>query len=334
MLKLKNKVQKGQKVYMALPVEVKSIDKDLGTLEAIFSTADIDRHGDKVLQDGWDLAMFKKNPVILNSHNYNDAADVIGKASNVRVEANKLQGDITFAVNENPKAKVIFDLYAGGFLHAFSVGFIVTEFKQNKDGTTDYYTIAGAELLEVSAVSVPANARALAKAKGIDTDQLPEEDASKDIVDAELDQEENKTNPKEDEQPPKPEPEADPNKVADEVPKDGEAQNPTQPTDAGNDNGGDGGQGATDATTGNDAGAAGGQANTPPPVDNSVEKSYRAKVAQAIHNIESKEKAQLRAVASIISSMLNGEERVPKKTAEQIRKRKVNQAIRALMSMR
>ena len=120
--------------------------------------------------------MFKKNPVILNSRNYGDAAEVIGKASNVKVEAKKLQGKITFAVNENPKAKVIFDLYAGGFLNAFSVGFIPTKFKQNKDGSTDWYTIEEAELLEVSAVSVPANARALAKAKGIDIDMLKSND--------------------------------------------------------------------------------------------------------------------------------------------------------------
>jgi hypothetical protein len=78
-----------------------------------------------------------------------------------------------FAVDANPKAKIIFDLYAGGFLHASSVGFIPTEFDKQKDGSTDYYTIKQAELLEVSAVSVPANAAAtLAKSIGIDTDEL------------------------------------------------------------------------------------------------------------------------------------------------------------------
>lgn len=171
---MKRKLEQGKKEYMVFPVECKGIDKEAGTLEAIFSTADVDRHGDTVLQDGWDLKNFKKNPVILNSHNYDDAAEVIGKASNVKIENNKLQGKITFAVNENPKAKVIFDLYAGGFLSAFSVGFMPQKFKENKDGSTDWWVIEEAELLEVSAVSVPANARALAKTKGIDVDILPE----------------------------------------------------------------------------------------------------------------------------------------------------------------
>lgn len=165
----------GKKSIMSLPVEVKVVDKDNGTLEAIFSTQDVDRHGDTVIQEGWDLTNFKKNPVILNSHNYGDAAEVIGKASNVRIEKKKLIGNITFAINENPKAKVIFDLYSNGFLSAFSVGFIPSKFKEDKNGNVDWYIIEEAELLEVSAVSVPANARALAKKKGIEVDVLEEE---------------------------------------------------------------------------------------------------------------------------------------------------------------
>lgn len=188
------KIKKGIKSYASLPVEVKGIDKENYKLEAIFSTQDVDRHGDTVMQDGWDIGPFTKNPVILNSHNYGDAAEVIGRADNVRVENKKLQGTITFAVNENPKAKVIFDLYAGGFLKAFSVGFIVRKFKENKDGSWDWSNIEEAELLEVSAVSVPANARALAKAKGIDTDVLEEESEEKE-------EENDVEDPKEEEKP-------------------------------------------------------------------------------------------------------------------------------------
>lgn len=155
-----------EKLYKMMPVEVKEVDADKATLEAIFSTANEDRHGD-IVQQNWDLKHFKKNPVILNSHNYSDATETIGKASAVKVKDGKLQGKITFAVNENPKAKVIFDLFAGGFLNAFSVGFIPKEF-------SDKGEILKSELLEVSAVSVPANAMALAKAKGIKVEKLYE----------------------------------------------------------------------------------------------------------------------------------------------------------------
>lgn len=324
MLITKQKIEVGKKITMQLPISIKSIDKEAGTLEAIFSTADVDRHGDKVMQDGWDLSMFKKNPVILNSHNYNDATEVIGSAENIRVESNKLQSSVRFAVNENPKAKIIFDLYANDFLHAFSVGFIVQEFKQNKDGTTDYYTIVKAELLEVSAVSVPANARALAKAKGIDTDQLPAEEENK----------ENNTNQDDQPQPPQPESAAEPDKGADEIPKDNPDKEAAEQAAAGNGDGGDGGQAAEEQETQPAAGGAGTEPDAPVEPDNSIEKSYRAKVLSAIKTIESKEKAQIRAVAEIVNGMLNDTAHIPKKTAEQIRKRKVNQAIRALMQMR
>jgi len=142
-----------------------SIDKDNSSLRGIFSTEDEDRQGDVIRQD-WDLKSFKKNPVVINSHQYYDATEVIGKVEDIKVNKDKqLEGKIKFASEENPKAKIIFDLYAGGFLNAFSVGFIPKEF-DNKG------TILKGELLELSTVSVPANAFALAKSKGIDIDGL------------------------------------------------------------------------------------------------------------------------------------------------------------------
>jgi len=171
------RIKSGKKSLTSIPVEIKDINKEKYTLTMIASSQDVDRHGDTILQDGWDLKHFKKNPVILNSHNYNDATEVIARATKTWIEGkgkkSKMLQTWEFAVDANPKAKIIFDLYAGGFLHASSVGFIPTEFDKQKDGSTDYYTIKSAELLEVSAVSVPANAAAtLAKSIGIDTDEL------------------------------------------------------------------------------------------------------------------------------------------------------------------
>ena len=147
----------------------------------IFSSKKEDRHGDVVIQD-FDLKSFKKNPVILNSHNYGDAKAVIGKAipKTVKVVNGKLQGTIKFAVDENPDAKIIFGLYAGGYLNAFSIGFMPLEFDDK-----DWSKILKSELLEVSAVSVPANPDALAKAKakGIDVDKLYVEKNIKDEKD-------------------------------------------------------------------------------------------------------------------------------------------------------
>ena len=141
-----------KKEYVNIPINVKSAGED--TLWTTMSTDDIDRHGESVSQK-WNLENFMNNPVVLNSHKYDDTTEAIGRMEALVQKEHTLEGKIKFAINENPKAKIVFDLYKGGFLNAFSVGFIPGE-EEN-------------ELLELSAVTIPANALALAKAKGFDT---------------------------------------------------------------------------------------------------------------------------------------------------------------------
>lgn len=148
--------------------DIKSVDEEKFEVEGIFSTDDEDRHGERVFQN-WDLKNFKKNPVILNSHNYRDITEILGKSTKISVKDNRLEGKIQFAVNENPKAKVAYELVRGGFANAFSVGYIGKEFDEK-------WNTLKAELLEISLVSVPANALALAKAKGIDVDVFLKEE--------------------------------------------------------------------------------------------------------------------------------------------------------------
>jgi hypothetical protein len=118
----------------------------------VMSTAIEDRHGEIVFQN-WDLTNFKKNPVFLDSHNYGSIEHILGKMHNTEVLNNQLEGDVEFAL-ENPKGMLAFKLALGGFLNANSVGFI-------PKGFDDKGNITSAELLENSAVSVPANAHAL-----------------------------------------------------------------------------------------------------------------------------------------------------------------------------
>lgn len=195
----------GEKVEVQIPLQVKSVNKDNYSLRMVASTQDTDRHGDVVVQSGVQLENFLINPVILNSHRYNDIIDVIARAENVETKGkgakSRLEMDWIFAVEQNPKAKIAFDLYEGKFLNASSIGFIPKKFKTGKDGETDYYTITEWELLEVSAVSVPANARALAKQKGIELDGYEEdedeedEDEIFDDEDEEIDEEEEEEEP-------------------------------------------------------------------------------------------------------------------------------------------
>jgi len=129
-------------------------DEDVVTnrFHVIMSTAVEDRHGEIVFQN-WDLENFKKNPVFLDSHNYGSIEHIIGKVHNISQDNGRLEGDIEFAL-DNPKGALAFKLALGGFLNATSVGFIPKNFD-------DKGNITSAELLEDSAVSVPANAQAL-----------------------------------------------------------------------------------------------------------------------------------------------------------------------------
>lgn len=148
------------KIFKDFSSELKSIDVERRTITAVASTEVPDRYGDVVLQNGWVLDNFLKNPVIPWGHDYKQPP--IAKAIDIRVEGNKLVFTAQFPEKGiNPTADMVFDMYRTGFLKAFSVGFIPIEYEQNEYGG---YTYKKQELLEISAVTVPANQEALVMA--------------------------------------------------------------------------------------------------------------------------------------------------------------------------
>lgn len=143
-------------------------DTESKKYHAVFSTEAEDRHGEIVYQD-FDLKSFKKNPVYLDSHNYDSIEHIIGKVSPISVKDGKLQGDIEFATM-NPKGKLAEEMAAAGFLNTSSIGFIPKVFD-------DKGNILKSELLEISAVSVPANPEATyEKDADVDAPELPVEE--------------------------------------------------------------------------------------------------------------------------------------------------------------
>ena len=104
------------------------------------------------------------------AHNYNQPP--IGRAKRVWIdkETKKLMFKIEFAESEVYEfADTIYKLYLGGFLHATSVGFIPLDW-EGKDEENPFpkwedNVYLSQELLELSAVPVPANANALVEAR-------------------------------------------------------------------------------------------------------------------------------------------------------------------------
>lgn len=136
-----------------------------GTLSvAIATDSSVDRDGESIDPSGWDFNNFLKNPVLLWAHDYREMP--IGKVTDITRDGDRVLFRPQFAIDENPKAKIIFDLFKKGFLNAFSVGFVPREWKdsQGPDGRT-VRTFTQTELLEISAVPVPANANAVVLAR-------------------------------------------------------------------------------------------------------------------------------------------------------------------------
>lgn len=133
---------------------VEKVGKKTGVLESVvISDETVDRHGDVLEIGDWDFKNYLTNPVVLDQHGRGTGSSkqVIGKNLSLKVEDNQLKAQPQFAVKENPDAKIIHDLYKGGYLKAFSVGFIS---RREGEKVTN-------ELLEFSAVSIPANPSAL-----------------------------------------------------------------------------------------------------------------------------------------------------------------------------
>lgn len=150
-----------------LPFEVKEVAPRV--LEFIGSTEDTDRQHDIIVASGWQLKHYKKNPVFMWAHRYDEPP--IGKAVKVWTEENKLKFHVQFADRDTYEfADTIYKLYKGGFLRATSVGFIPIEsepieVKEGEDFIQTGTKFLKQELLELSGCAVPANPDALAEAK-------------------------------------------------------------------------------------------------------------------------------------------------------------------------
>ena len=169
-----------------------SIDDKEHTLACVMTAEVTDRHGEVVDVETMSIDNFMLNPVVLQSHNYDKLA--VGKVLSVTKTINEqgikeMNCVIKFAVEEYEVAKTHFELYKGGYMSAFSIGFRVGGVET--DAMTGVTRLINCELLEISCVSVPANQLALAKSKGIDIDPIlktiPALELNKAICDALID---------------------------------------------------------------------------------------------------------------------------------------------------
>lgn len=137
-------------------------------LEFIFSDGSVDAYGDVIDPAGWDLSDFVRNPICLLGHDPNFP---VGKWSRVRVEGKALRGHLTMApAGTSARIDEVRKLIDADILKSCSVGFVPLQAEPlpgSKKGGVRYIRQL---LREVSLVSLPANANALAvqaKALGV-----------------------------------------------------------------------------------------------------------------------------------------------------------------------
>ncbi len=137
-------------------------------LDFISSDATLDRYSEIISPSGWHLNTYRRNPVFQNAHQYGDIIFTLGKA--LVTEVREVSGrqalfqQVQFATNVNPLARVAHGLYAGGFLNAVSVGMIPLRWEEGTKESGFRRRFLEQELVEVSAVAIPANPNALALA--------------------------------------------------------------------------------------------------------------------------------------------------------------------------
>lgn len=134
----------------------KSVDSGKKTVTAYVSTYEWDRTQERFAPGAWDLENYKKNPIVLWGHDGSNPP--IGRAIDIREDELGLLAVAEFDT-ESERGAEIFGLFERGFLNAFSVGFIPKAHMMEpmEDQATKGVVWTEAELLEFSAVSIPAN---------------------------------------------------------------------------------------------------------------------------------------------------------------------------------
>lgn len=128
-------------------------DTETNKFKVVVTTEGVDRDGETLKASGIDFEAYMNNPVVLVDHRYT-IDSIVGKTLNIYQENGKTIAEGVFANTEN--AKIVKELYNGGFVKTVSIGFIPkSRNEQDKD------IIEKAEMLEFSFVAVPANPEAL-----------------------------------------------------------------------------------------------------------------------------------------------------------------------------
>src|SRR5690554_4048085 len=96
-----------------------NVDDDDRTITATITTSAVDRVGEVVMPKGGDFDNYMKAPTVLYAHDY----DSKPWAKAIYIDRKQKEIVAKMKVAETEEANEIYELYKGGFLNAFSIGF-------------------------------------------------------------------------------------------------------------------------------------------------------------------------------------------------------------------
>jgi len=162
--KLKKEAEELELIRKGYAAQIKDIDEEEETFVAQISAESRDRDNEVIKAAGWRLENYLKNPVILFCHRYNMPS--VGKALWLKKTETGLLSKPRFATGTQ-LGRDLYYLYTHPkddpikFMNAFSVGFIPLRWQDAQKEGDPYRTYLEQELLEYSAVPVPAHPDAL-----------------------------------------------------------------------------------------------------------------------------------------------------------------------------
>jgi HK97 family phage prohead protease len=170
----------GDTAFVSGYVVDKGVDPSTRTVSGMTSTRSIDRYEEIIEPKAFEpwLGAFLANPQFLAGHRMggmNGEPTSIGQWSDLRIVEDGLWGRATFMDPGDPLADAYWRRYEQGVLRAFSVGVIVhewamQEFELEPGVSKRIRVFSNVELLEISAVSVPANRQSLVRAAALADD--------------------------------------------------------------------------------------------------------------------------------------------------------------------
>jgi hypothetical protein len=149
------------------PIEIKAIHAERHAVDAVISTPDVDRDGDmvptEVIKSG--LSRFLDNPVMLENHQFvrpDGTSGVVGHWEDLQVQEKCFTGTAVFDIAD-PHGARLWAKYAQKHQRAFSPAFVNKGSQKVNVGGRMVRKFQAIELVEISAVPVGANAKAIMK---------------------------------------------------------------------------------------------------------------------------------------------------------------------------